>query len=197
MLNDTDTAPALPTSIDVYGFTLALDSFPAYQTLRLAAKGLAHLMGNEVASKVTAAAVKHAAENDGVSWTDDEKAQATGEFREAIWDALTDGEHYTPKGERAIVARKPRLTDEEKEARTLALAEMKVHFEKVAKNVKFPTGKEKVKLGDLELTVADMVARKLAGPSGDRIRAEAAAIVAARKAALASAPTPTAGGLFD
>lgn len=158
-----DTAKFAPTSIDA-----------------MVRRGVAHYLGNEMASKV--AAWEENQKKAGVEVTDEAKAGMKAQFQLEGLEALESGTVGTS-------SRGPRV--DPITAATAAIAKREVIDVLKANNLKAPKGEEGITFPNGQVkTMADMIAGRIAHPDhGPRIAKEAAKKVAddERKAAKAKA----------
>lgn len=152
-----------------YGDKITVDfvALPEVSQYALAQRGLTHILGNEVASKVHswAQGEGQAASDDKAvvkAWKDanpgaiTEKTQALQ--AELVADLLA--------GELGLRVSGPRLTPVETIARQMARKEVEDILR--ANKIKVPKGEDKVKMGEDEFTLAELISRRLA-KYGERI----------------------------
>lgn len=165
-----------PTPITYGDFTHAdLFTLPVGSIVALVSSGLAHKMGNEVASKVSAAKAKRAADTtEGAlgPMNDAEVATAQVDARKAMWEAIVNG----TLGVRGPAA--PRVDPVTKRMREIAGDEVtatlkanKLAVPRGDKTVSFPVG-DKTE----SFTFGQLIDRRLdpsRGPSAERIRKQA------------------------
>lgn len=161
--------------------SVALSKLPPISVHRLASYGLAHLLGNQAASKVVAWQEKE--ENKGA--TDEQKAAAKAEFQAKMLTALADGTigQHSSRG--------PAIDPEDAEMERLAWAEVKETL--TSNNIKIPKGDAVVEFASGEkLTKDDLVDRRIA-KHGERLRSEAKASLKAKAKAKEQAKKKVAG----
>ncbi len=161
MSESTTVAPTVPTEFAFGGHTFVIAELPPASLAALVRRGLGHVMGNEVASKVTA----HKAKNEGI---DDEALAAFGaSARDAMAQAIksgTLGAGRTPSGE-------PAKTPLETIMNRLILADISLKLAGI--KLKLPSGDKVVTMPNGETyTRAQLVARQMS-TRGDHWKAEA------------------------
>ena len=179
MENDFDTLNYTTHSVKI-------SALPAISFHRLASYGLAHLLGNQAASKVVAWAEK----DENANATDEQKAAKKAEFQAAMLQALKDGtigQHAT---------RGPAQDPEEAEMERLAKAEVVATLK--ANNIKVPKKDEMVEFASGEkLSMDELVERRIA-KHGERLATEAKASLKAKaKAKEAIAKKVSGAGAAD
>lgn len=162
-VHERGNAPERPNTMELqpitYGtHTIDPAALPTKSVQALIARGIAHYLGNEQASKVASAF-------DGVEGvTDEQKSAKKAELQALAVKALVDG----TIGTRAVG---PRGSTVDTVMRALAKAEV-IGILKHNK-LSFPTGDKKVKFPDgTELSGADLIDRRIA-KHGERLRKEA------------------------
>lgn len=158
----------------------------------LVRRGISHLLGNEVSSKINkeGAWFKGFVEANGREPSADEVASQQLEFRKAAIASLYDGTIGTR-------ASGPRV--DPVQAEMTAIAKREISDILRAKGIKkFPTGDATVTLGEATYTGAVLIERRLAKFS-DRLRKEATKIVGerARKAEAAKHAVAAVAGVSD
>lgn len=176
MSNDTPApTPALDTAFAVSGFTGNTDDLPANVQVALIKRGLRVVLGSEASRTVHAWKAKNPAA------TEAEIAEQLKLAQASLWEKITTGTlgHRESSGVSA-----PRVTDPiEREVRGLAKQEVIDTLKSL--NMVFPTKDKVIEFANGEkLDGLTLVARRIA-KHGDRLRAEAKKIVAARERALA------------
>jgi hypothetical protein len=149
------------TVVESYGHTIDLATLPASSQLALMRRGLAHYLGNEQASKVTAWSDKQDGEV-----TDAAKAEAKAAFIAEAVKVMTEGN----MGHGRVGT--PRGTQLETIMRRIAESEIRAILK--SNGVALPSGDKTVKLGAQEFTRQALIERRLA-QHGDRIRKDAEA----------------------
>ncbi len=164
--------------------SITLASLPAVSLHRLASYGLAHFLGNQMASKVVAWSERE----ENANATDEQKAAKKAEFQANGVKALLDG----TIGQHA--ARGPVVDPMENEMDKIAKAEVVVVLK--SNSIKVPKGDEAVEFsnGD-KLTMDQLIERRIA-KHGDRIKKEAEASLK-EKARKAKKLQDNAGALGD
>lgn len=173
-----------------YGDSITVDftSLPEVSQRALAQRGLTHVLGNEVASRVHswAQAEGQANSEDKAAVTAWKAANAdkvdakTAEVRKDMLDALASG----TLGERGSSG--PRLSPVETIKRRIARGEITTILQ--AHKIKVPKGEDKVKMHDGEFTMNELIDRRLAKPEhGERIAKAAEKELAAKAKAIAAA----------
>lgn len=163
----------LPTELQYGNTVLPLADIPEVSKIALMARGLSHILGNEVASKVSGKVKKWEGENEALFADDpDSFDEASKENREA-WaqEAYDEAVAKIMSGTLGLRAVGPRGTAIETEMRDIAIDEIKAHLAK--QNVKWPAkadGIIQTKTGPM--TRSDLVAAFVA-KHADRLRAEA------------------------
>lgn len=161
--------------------SVSLSKLPPVSVHRLASYGLAHLLGNQAASKVVAWSEKD--ENKGA--TDEQKAAAKAQFQSVMLAALADG----TIGQHA--SRGPAVDPEDAEMERLAKVEVNATLK--ANNIKAPKKDEVVEFASGEkLTMDDLVDRRIA-KHGERLRSEAKASLKAKAKAKEATAKKVAG----
>jgi len=182
-----------------YGDSIEVDfsALPEVSQFALAQRGLTHVLGNEVASRVH-------------SWAQGE-GQANSEDRETVkaWKAanaaaitektnavVADMLKALSEGTLGNRVSGPRLTPLETLCNQIARREIETILR--ANKIKVPKGDDKVSMPDGEFTMADLIARRLAKEStGNAIRAAAEKELKARAKALASVESDAAAAMAD
>lgn len=180
-----------------YGDKIEVDfsALPEVSQFALASRGLTHILGNEVASKVHAwAGAEGQANSDDKAvvkaWKDanpEKLAAKTSEVQADILDALN-------KGELGSRVSGPRLAPLDTIKRQIARKEV----EDILRGNKLavPKGEAKVKMGDAEFTMAQLIDRRIEKFS-DRITAAATKELAARAKAMKAAAENAQAALAD
>ena len=165
-----------------YGDNVSIDfaALPEVSQVALIQRGLTHVLGNEVASRVHAWAMGEGQANS----EDKEVVKAwklanasaitskTSEVQADMVKALTDG----TLGSRTTG---PRLTPLETVLNKITRGEVETILR--ANSIKVPKGDDKVKMPDGEFTMKELIVRRLAKPEhGDRLRKLAEKEVAAQ-----------------
>lgn len=152
------------------------DALPAASVAAMLKRGLTHYLGNEQAAKVTNFKKSFAKAN-GREPGEDEIDAKRDELIEAAVAALAAGTV-------GIGVRGPRIDPVEKIMEAKAEAEVVAILKSHKLATKKPEDEDVFTLGGVEYTFADLVERRVA-KEGDRLRADAEAEVARRKAAKA------------
>lgn len=161
--------------------SVSLSKLPPVSVHRLASYGLAHLLGNQAASKVVAWQEK----DENKNATDEQKAAAKANFQAVMLAALADG----TIGQHA--SRGPSVDPEEAEMERLARVEVLATLK--ANNIKSPKKGEAVEFASGEkLTLDELVERRIA-KHGDRLATEAKASLKAKAKAKEATAKKVAG----
>jgi hypothetical protein len=172
-MSDTATSPA----VSYAGRDFDIASLPQTSLVSLVRKGLAHFLGNEQASKVTA--WKATMTEAGTPPDDAAIAAKKAEFVEAAVTAVLEGTVGVQS------ARGPRATPVDAVARRMAEAQMKVNLGKLNPPLAMPKGDATITLKAADgtestFTRVQLIERRLAHPThGPAIRKAAEKEVAA------------------
>lgn len=151
------------------GNEIDFDSLPAASQVALVTRGVTHFLGNEQASKVSGWA-KKIVEDGGEEPADDEKKAKKAEFVAAALEALRAG----TVGSRTSAG--PRATPFESALRAIAKEEV-VNLLRQNK-IKVPTKDSTISFKGEDLTMEQLIARRIANPNhAERLKKEAAAKV--------------------
>lgn len=167
-----------------YGdFTIDTAELPAKSLEALINRGITHFLGNEQASKVSAW-VKGLEEAEGApKVADDEKAAKKAELVKAAYQALVDGTIGSGHGGG------PKLDPLQRAIRDIAEEEVSSMLKGAGQKV--PKGKETISVKGQDLTLADLVKRRVENAQhADRI-------LKAAKARVASAAKASEGASLD
>ena len=165
------------TTVKYGDFEVDLATLPQISVLAMFRRGLAHYLGNEQASKLTAWAESHEKEH-GSKPADEARDAAKASFQAAAMKALVDGSvGANVRGPRGSALETIMRGIAEKRVREI-LKQAGLSMPSGDKAVKFPNG--------TELTRADLIDRQLAR-NGDAIRVEAERELKARERAAAKA----------
>lgn len=168
-----ESIATIPTELTYGNTVLALADIPEVSKIALMARGLSHILGNEVASKVSGKVKKWEAENEALLEDDPEGfAEASRDNRES-WaeEAYNDAVNKIMSGTLGLRAVGPRGTAIETEMRDIAIEEIKAHL--AAQKIKWPSKADGIiptKSGPK--TRSDLVAAFVA-KHADRLRVEA------------------------
>ena len=173
----TNETPAIDTAFSIAGYTGNTDALPANVQVALIKRGLRVVLGSEAARAVHTWKSKE----ENANATPEAIADVLKAAQAALWEKITTGTlgHRESGGAAAS-----RVTDPvEKEVR--ALAKQEVTDTLKALNMAFPTKDKVIEFANGEkLDGPTLITRRIA-KHGDRLRAEAKKIVAARERALA------------
>lgn len=159
------------TEFEYDGVKLDFSTIPQASLISFARKGVAHYLGNEQASKVSAAKAKAAEETKdeagnvvpGRALSDDEIAKLKADFREVALRAMNEGTMGLG-GSRGPV-KDPYETQLARLAAESVKATLKQHL------IKPPKGDEAVTFADgTKRTMAEMIEKRLGGEAGDGLR---------------------------
>lgn len=153
------------------------DALPAASIAAMLKRGLTHYLGNEQAAKVTNVKKAWAKAHNGADMPEDEIDAKRDELVAAAVAALESGTV-------GIGVRGPRIDPVEKIMESKAEAEVVAILKSHKLATKKPEDEDVFTLGGVEYTFADLVERRVT-KEGDRLRADAEAEVARRKAAKA------------
>lgn len=153
------------------------DALPDASIAAMLKRGLTHFLGNEQAAKVTNAKKAWAKAHGGADMPEDEIDAKRDELVAAAIAALESGTV-------GVGVRGPRIDPVEKIMEARAEAEVVSILKNHKLATKKPEDEDVFTLGGVEYTFADLVERRVA-KEGERLRAEAEAEVARRKAAKA------------
>ena len=151
--------------------TIDTATLPEASLVALLSRGLTHLLGNEISSKVHSwACGEDQANSDDratVKAWKEANAEAVSakvkEFQSATLAALAEGTIGTRTGGTSI-------DPIERRAEVIARKEVVAILSNAG--TKVPKGEQKVKMGEAEFTMADLIERRMA-KYGDRLRADA------------------------
>lgn len=127
---ETATEASVPTELSYGDHKIAIANLPQASLVALAQRGFTHILGNEVASKVTAQKKSFAEANGGAAMSEDDVAKMLADYRAEAFAKIAEGR----LGVRA--AGSPRGTALETIMRAVAVARLKTNFRKL--NLKFP-----------------------------------------------------------
>lgn len=177
---DNERPTDMTISITYGDHTLDFSKLPPKSLEAMLKRGVAHYLGNEVASKVSGRKAKAAA--DGTPLADDEVAAIKAEYVAAALQALNEGTV-------GVSTRGPAADPIDSEMEKIARAEINTVLK--ANGAKFQGKGEdrKVTFADGQsFTMPQLIERRLGSPDhGDRIRKEAEKAIKARAKALAAA----------
>lgn len=151
---------------------LDVNDIPLNVQLALMARGFTHVLGNEVASKVTAKAKKSAEDKEAPrTLTEDEKTALAVGFRNAAIESIMDGSFGTHTR-----ASGPKVGKLERIMRAFAVERLAIALAK--SKAKLPTKTATIKVSGEDLTRDQLIDRWLA-KHGDEAKAEAERRIAA------------------
>lgn len=161
----------MPT-ITYSDITIDTSTLPEASLVALLSRGLTHLLGNEISSKVHSWACGEAQANSDdratVKAWKEANAEAVSakvkEFQSATIEALAAGTIGTRAASGTSI--------DPIERRAEVLARKEVVAVLTTNSIKVPKGEQKVKMGDAEFTMAELVDRRMT-KYGERLRAEA------------------------
>jgi len=173
-----------PNTIVTYGDnTFDLATLPPASVAALVRRGIAHYLGNEMASKVTSWKEALAKQTPPVVPTDDEVITKRAEFNAAGLQAIAEGKIGMG---RTAGPSKASLTPTEAIVRRLAKEEVIEVLKK--NNLVFPRGDKTVSIGGNAFSAEDLIARRVA-QHGERLGKLASAELKAKAKRLEAAAT--------